>query len=555
MTKKRSTLLGSILAVMLFGPPPSELMAGEGIPYVNRLREKVGLPALRTHQKLTKAAERHAKYLDINRPPGKVNRAISAHVESPYMMGYSGVDPAERVVAAGYKHRGARENVSVGYQDAKTAVDGLMGAIYHRLVFLDPTLTEAGEGAEGNTHVFVLGREDLTRVCADPPVEALAKSPVDCLGTRINRHYYDEMCADLPPEARYVAPYSNGCPGGQRLNWDFMHQLCERLPKAALLEGNGRYYPLCGDHRRIKAEWFEAFCSALPEGAAYPLSGAYYQLCDNKVSVQAEWLQQHCANIPEEGLYTDSGQFRKVCIRPHEIRVEYLQELDDKRWEIGPEIVLWPAEDMSGISPAFFEEEPDPLPDYGVSGYPISIQVDPTAYEHVKLESFDLYLADGARDDWIQITPTRLLDARSDPQKTLNEHTFVLFPMRRLEWNSEYVAVAELTLDGKSKRIEWGFHTQALDVPILALEGNSAEFQIAAGAEYAVYVVPRRGESKTVTQIKTERHPLSEIEVKVIDPNTILMKATPASCDRIKLTFDGGRKAVLRPAGACSGGW
>ena len=555
MTVRRGFLFTLPALAALAGVLPHDLYAGEGVPYINRLREKVGLESLRLDQKLGKAAERHANYLDINRPAGSVNRAISAHAESPYLLGYSGTEPADRAVAAGYKHKGVRENVSAGYQDAKAAVDGLMGAIYHRLVFLDPSLTEAGEGVKGTTHVFVLGREDLTYICADPPAEALATSPVDCLGTRINRHYYDELCANLPSEARYVPPFASGCPGGPKLDRAFMNQVCARLPEAALLKGSGRYYQLCGDQRRIKAAWFDAFCANLPEGAAYPQSGAYYKLCDNNVTVQAEWLQHHCANIPEEGRYTDSGQYRKICIKPHQIRVEYLRELDEKRWSTGPELVLWPADGMSGISPAFFEEDPDPLPDYGVSGYPLSIQVDPSLYRQVVVESFDLYLAQGDQEDWIKVAPTRQLDARSDPQKLLNQHTFALFPIRRLEWNSEYVAVANLVLDGKPKRVEWGFRTQALEVPILELQGDQAIFQVVPGEEYAVYVAPRPGESKTVTQIKTERHPLSEIDVKVIDPNTILMKATPASCDRIILTFDHGRKAELRPADSCTGGW
>lgn len=555
MMRKRSPFFGWLTLTAILNSLSGGSYAGEGLPYVNSLRAKVGLRALEPHTQLQKAAKRHANYLNINRPPGKVNRAISAHAESAYLLGYSGNDPAERAVAAGYAHQVVRENVSVGYPDARAAVDGLMGAIYHRLVFLDPTLTEAGEGAQEFTHVFVLGRSDLTGVCADPPAAALASAAVDCLGTRINRQYYDNLCADLPSEAVYVAPFPKSCPQGQRLDRAFMNALCKRLPKQAILEGNGRYYPLCGDQRRIKAAWFESFCSALPARAAYAGSGAYYKLCDGKTKVQAEWLKQHCANIPPAGLYTDSGRFRKVCIRPHQIRVEYLEELDNKRWAMAPELVVWPAEGMSGISPAFFEEDPDPLPDYGVSGYPLSIQVDPVLYNKVELESFDLYRAEGDKDDWIKVMPTRLLDARRDPQKVLNEYTFALFPMRRLEWNSEYVAVAKLVLDGQPRRIEWGFRTRALDVPVLELAGDKAVFEIVPGVEYALYVVPRRSESKTVTRIKTERHPLSEIEVKVIDPNTVKLKASPASCDRIKLTFDGGRKAELRPADSCTGGY
>jgi uncharacterized protein YkwD len=45
-----------------------------------------------------------------------------------------------------------------------------------------------------------------------------------------------------------------------------------------------------------------------------------------------------------------------------------------------PNIIKWPAEGMIDVTPVFYEETPDPLPSYGVSGYPVSIEFNKYQY-------------------------------------------------------------------------------------------------------------------------------------------------------------------------------
>ena len=49
-----------------------------------------------------------------------------------------------------------------------------------------------------------------------------------------------------------------------------------------------------------------------------------------------------------------------------------------------PSVIKWP-EEGTVIPPGFYFEEPDPLPDIGVSGYPISIHFNPFRVKEVKL--------------------------------------------------------------------------------------------------------------------------------------------------------------------------
>ncbi len=524
--------------------------ASPGLDYLNRLRAQAGLAGLTEQPQLSAAAALHARYLDANpRSPG-ARHLQSAHAQRQYLPGFSGTDPASRARAAGYPHELVRENLSVGYTAVDAAIDGLMGAIYHRLVFLDPTLDEVGVGASGAAHVFLLGRSDLRQLCPEPPPDALALAPVDCLGTPITRRAYAALCASIPEAARFRPPARRSCPNGRRLDADYLAGLCRRPPAGALLAGPGRYYTLCGDDRRFAADWVEAFCAQLPTAAAYPHSGHHYQLCDGRAEVHAEWLQQACADLPETARYRDSGQYRRLCDPPRDLRVEYLDTLDRRRRQAAPEFLLWPPDGALDVPPAFFEEEPDPLPDRAVSGYPISLQLDPGRHAKARLLSLQLYAAH--QDSWQPVNPTRLLDRVSDPQGALDAHGFALFPLHRLDWDREYVAVAELELDGAPRRLEWGFRTRRLGIPVLTLNEDEHTFAVQSGRAYALYVPPRAQQGATVGEVRTQRPGTTELQVATIDPNTLRVQLTTTGCAPVKVTVADGRRAHLRPAGCAA---
>lgn len=280
---------------------------------VNQLRQQAGLPALRPNQALTDAALRHAAYLDRHREPGDSARGLSAHNQEPGSADFSGETPADRALAAGYPHREVLENVSMGYDDASSAIDGLMSAIYHRLTFLDLEADQLGSAVGKRSRVFLLGRSDITGLCTAPPPAALYRTPVDCLGQLMTRDYYESLCADLPAQAVFKPSHDVSCPNGVRLDADYMRKVCEHPPREARFGGHGRYYAACDNGTRLDAGWFNRLCEGRPAGAVYAASGNYYEICDPPRRVQAEWLDARCAALPEEARYRDSSRYRRPC--------------------------------------------------------------------------------------------------------------------------------------------------------------------------------------------------------------------------------------------------
>ncbi len=543
----RLVLLGVFLAACL---PALAAPADAEAELVNRVRAAAGLPTLAPDPTLAAAAAAHAAYLDRHREPGSTVRGDSAHAQSAGREGFSGATPAARALAAGYRHREVLENVSMGYAKAADALDHLMSAIYHRLTFLDLEADRLGVARGERSRVFLLGRNDLDRLCRAPPPEALSRAPLDCLGRSIKRGYLEQLCRGLPDEALFRSSHPVSCPNGVRLNADFMAGVCKAPPPAARFNGYGRYYAPCEDGTRVDAAWFDALCEARPPEAVYPASGHYYEICEPPQRVHAEWLEGWCAGLPEQALYRDSGRYRRPCADDSDIRVEYLAQLDAARHAALPPVIVWPPDGATDVPPAFFIEDPDPLPDHEVSGYPVSIQFNPGGAGEVSIEAFRLLKLEDEQQSVVE--PLRLLDAASDPHGLLDGHQFALFPLERLDWGARYLAEVEAIVDGEVRHIRWGFETRVPDAPLLTAAAARQRFVVRPGVDYLLYLPPSEGLAHTVLSTRIEHQRVNGITLDVVDPNTLRLRVQARSCDLFKLQFDDGRVVRLLPAG-CGG--
>jgi hypothetical protein len=524
--------------------------AGAEAELVSRARAAAGLPALTADPVLAAAAAQHAAYLDRHREPGSTVQGDSAHAQLAGREGFSGATPAARALAAGYRHREVLENVSMGYADAADALEHLMSAIYHRLTFLDLEADRLGAARGARSRVFLLGRDDLDRLCAAPPPEALSRAPLDCLGRAIKRSYLERLCSGLPQAALFRSSHPVSCPNGVRLDADYMAGVCQAPPSAARFSGHGRYYAPCDNGTRVDADWFDALCEARPPSAVYPGSGHYYEICEPPQRIHAEWLEDWCAGLPDAALYRDSGRYRRPCADDSDIRVEYLAQLDAARHAALPEVVLWPPDGASDVPPAFFIEDPDPLPDREVSGYPVSIQFNPGKGRAVQIRAFRLFEVRG--DQRAPVGPVRLLDAASDPHGLLDAHQFALFPLERLAWGARYVAEVEADVDGTARRITWGFRIRVPDAPLLTAAAARQRFVVRPGSDYLLYLPPSETLAHTVLSTRIEHQRINDVTLDVVDPNTLRLSVQARSCDLFKLQFDDGRVVQLLPAG-CGG--
>ncbi len=194
--------------------------------------------------------------------------------------------------------------------------------------------------------------------------------------------------------------------------------------------------------------------------------------------------------------------------------------------------VIFPYDNQQDVPPAFYTETPDPLPDYDVSGFPVSIQFNSYYYPTVKLLSFKLYKADGSE------VPCHLMNAQNDPNGLFKPTQYALFPTQRLAYDQEYKAVVKYTSNHQIQTESWHFHTQTLPQPSLTVIGDQGELKIHPYTRYTIYFKPNDPHDTL-----SDLHFPADAEVKFLDRNTISLTLT--SENRESFEIKGGKK-VLR---------
>lgn len=250
-------------------------------------------------------------------------------------------------------------------------------------------------------------------------------------------------------------------------------------------------------------------------------------------------LNNLCASdsFNDDGYYYTNvcaDKIKKVSVIDYNNAIESVEKLN-------PKIIIWPAKDSKNIPPVFYEEIPDPLPDNSVSGYPVSITFNKYYFKTPpKLISFKIY------DDNGEITDTKLLDKNSDVNNKIDEFSYVLFPLKRLDWNKKYKVKVVYDLNETEKTIEWNFTTKKLNYPYYKVEGTNANLNVLVGKTYAVYFLPQNNNDllgSTQCSFSTN----VKFKYGFIDQNTIYIqligkKGETANCsfsngDKIKLTI------------------
>ena len=218
-----------------------------------------------------------------------------------------------------------------------------------------------------------------------------------------------------------------------------------------------------------------------------------------------------------------------------------------------PSVILWPPVNGSPVPPAFYEETPDPLPDYGVSGYPVSVEFNDARFSSAPdPEKITLYLEndEGNQLEGIPFSGKEFMTKGNDPQKHLTAYQFALFPEKRLEWGHAYYA----TLGYGDEEFQWCFTTQSLadrgvDRVYRFDDGDAAERTVVSGTKYALYFVPQHSNDAfhgySISKRYYDTAPTESIEF--LDWNTLLFSIDGKEGDTITLTVrhdDGAEQTI-----------
>ena len=226
---------------------------------------------------------------------------------------------------------------------------------------------------------------------------------------------------------------------------------------------------------------------------------------------------------------------KKISKEDFENRLNYYKSND-------PKLVIWPAQNSSNIPPVFFEEEPDPLPNYKVSGYPISVEFNDKKVSNVSLDAFSL-----SDDNGYNINLIKLMDKDSDNNKRFNSYQFAIFPKDRLNWGSRYYAHLTYRIDNKQYTKDWCFSTKSLKDyanRVYKIDNNNSDItlDIISGESYAVYVTPRDGNDTFSGYSIKYNVDRDNLKSELIDGNTFYFSASGDYGDYIEFNLYNNRK-------------
>jgi len=174
-----------------------------------------------------------------------------------------------------------------------------------------------------------------------------------------------------------------------------------------------------------------------------------------------------------------------------------------------PEIILYPYNGQVEVPPAFYAEVPDPLPNYDVSGFPVSIEFNDYFFTEVILYSFELLKEN------VTVPNVLLMDKNSDPHMRFTDKQFALFPLERLEYDKEYTAVVTYSSQGKHKEIRWTFRTKKPTEELHIITQKEESISIASGKSHVIYFKPL--DARDI--VKNVQFP-SSMDIEFIDNNT-----------------------------------
>jgi len=172
------------------------------------------------------------------------------------------------------------------------------------------------------------------------------------------------------------------------------------------------------------------------------------------------------------------------------IEVDTYDTEKNKLQDKNPEYVIYPYNNQLEVDTVFFEETPDPLPNYSVSGYPISIEFNKNKIDIdlFTITSFEIKDVDGNVIPLIEHDDGNVIMSKTND---LNNHftdlQYAIFPQKRLDFNTTYNVSFVYIYDGDEKIINWQFKTKEINDLVIY---NNTDINIDLNKSFNLYFPP-----------------------------------------------------------------
>ncbi len=213
-----------------------------------------------------------------------------------------------------------------------------------------------------------------------------------------------------------------------------------------------------------------------------------------------------------------------------------------------PPYVIYPYNTQQNVTPVFYNEIPDPLADYNVSGYPVSIEFNQNDFNMSKF-SLDTFVLENSNNENIELIPqndgSTFMDQNNDPNQRFTQYQFAIFPKERLNFNTIYKTKLTYTYDGNSYHKEFSFTTKALPNLINVTTDTIA---LKLNTQYYLYFKPQNADD-TIHTYSISYHYSGTNNVNIIysyyDKNTIALKLSGSSLEDATITLNNTKNITV----------
>lgn len=233
---------------------------------------------------------------------------------------------------------------------------------------------------------------------------------------------------------------------------------------------------------------------------------------------------------PKPGTY----YYQDVCQNDRPISKRDYDKASSQVAKQNPKFIVWPKPE-GNVSPVFYEESPDPLPECNVSGYPVHLQINPIYAGRIEFLNETFKVFEQKNGEMIPIVPETIFDNQSNPvtaMKTSKAHLkassekdrwIAFFPKHRLNWNSRYQAEIQYKEDGQHKTQRWQFTTQNQPglVTFSADKGQKQTLNIKKGQTYTLYFPPSQCKMASTIVMRKQIPKSIDVSSRFIDGETI----------------------------------
>lgn len=120
-----------------------------------------------------------------------------------------------------------------------------------------------------------------------------------------------------------------------------------------------------------------------------------------------------------------------------------------------------------------------------------------------------------------EITNTRILDSKTDPNANFSNLEFALFPLQRLNWKTAYRVEVSYDSNKGSGSLLWKFATRNPGAPIFQYAGNGSVVEITSNVSSFFFYVPPESGFPTIGAINTQFPANLSLSTSFLDGNTL----------------------------------